>query len=155
MLRRYTFWLWSAVVFQLLTALIHATSLFIAVAPQNDTEKQLETLMSTYQLDAGGGFHPTMSGLFVALSSYFSFVCLLGGLSNGYLLKKKVGPELMKGIVLIDLVVFGGIFGVMAVFTFLPPIICTGAIFVCLLFSAAFLFAFNKQNHAGSGTRGY
>jgi hypothetical protein len=137
MLKRYTFWLSAAVIFQLLTALIHSLSLFIEVEPANDTERQLETLMKTYHLDAGAGFHPSISNLFTALSSCFSFVCLLGGLTLGYLLLKHAEPRLMKGVIGINLLVFGAIFVVMAVFTFLPPIVCTGLIFVNLL--AAYL----------------
>jgi len=93
----------------------------------------LHELFTTYQKDLGGGFHRTFSDLFTALSSCFSFVCLLGGLINAYLLKKKVSAEILRGITLINVIVFGGIFAVMAFFTFLPPIILTGLILVTLL----------------------
>jgi len=39
----------------------------------------------------------------------------------------------LRGITLINVIVFGGIFAVMAFFTFLPPIILTGLILVTLL----------------------
>lgn len=137
MFKRYTFWLSAAVIFQLLTAVIHSLSLFVKSEPANETERQLQTLMTTYRIDAGAGFHPSMASLFTALSSCFSFVCLLGGLTLGYLLLKHTEPKLMRGIIGINLVIFGAIFVVMAVFTFLPPIVCTGLIFVNLL--AAYL----------------
>lgn len=137
MLKRYTFWLSAAVLFQLLTAILHSLSLFVKAAPTNETERQLQTLMTTYRLDAGAGFHPSTADLFTALSSCFSFVCLLGGLTLGYLLLKHTEPKLMRGIIGINVLIFGAIFVVMAVFTFLPPIVCTGLIFVNLL--AAFL----------------
>jgi hypothetical protein len=137
MLKRYTFWLWAAVVFQLLTAAVHSISLFVGLEPANETERQLITLMTTYKLDAGGGFQPTFSNLFTALSSCFSFVCLLGGLINFYLLSKKADAGLVKGITGINVLVFGAIFVVIAVFTFLPPIICTGLIFACLVLAFA------------------
>jgi len=116
-----------------LTAAVHSLSLFVSPIPENEAERMLHQLFTTYQKDLGGGFHRTFSDLFTALSSCFSFVCLLGGLINAYLLKKKVSAEILRGITLINVIVFGGIFAVMAFFTFLPPIILTGLILVTLL----------------------
>lgn len=146
MLKRYTFWLWLAIVFMLLTAGIHSVTLFISPAPQNETERQLVQLMNTYRNDFGAGFHPTTGNLVTALSSCFSFLCLLGGLMNAYLLKKKVGAGLMRGVVLINLLVFGICFVVMAIFTFLPPIILTGLIVLFLIIS---LLALLREPKAG------
>lgn len=137
MLKRYTFWLSAAVIFQFLTAVFHAISLFVKPEPTNETEMQLVTLLSTYKMDAGGGFHPTFGNLFTALSSCFSLLCLLGGLTNGWLLLKHTEPHVMRGILGINVAVFGACFAVMAYFTFLPPIVCTGLIFINLL--AAFI----------------
>src|SRR5215813_4441764 len=136
MFKRYTLWLWIAIVFMLLNATIHSMTLFISPAPQNETERQLVQLMTTYRNDFGAGFHPTTQNLFTALSSCFSLLCLLGALMIIYLLKKRVGAEVMRGVVLINLLVFGICFVVMAVFTFLPPIILTGliALFLALAF---------------------
>jgi len=133
MLRRYTFWLSAAVIFQFVTAAFHALSLFIRPQPTNDTERQLFELMNTYRIDAGAGFHPSLSNLMTALSSCLSFVCLLGGLTLGYLMLKHTEPIIMKGIIGINVIIFGAILVVMAVFTFLPPIVCTGLIFFNLL----------------------
>ncbi len=36
----------------------------------------------------------------------------------------------MRGILAINLLMFGLLFAVMAYFTFLPPIVCTGLIFL-------------------------
>lgn len=137
MLKRYTFWLAAAVLFQFITAILHSLSLFINVPPSNDTEAQLQTLITTYHMNAGAGFSPTYSDLFTALSSCFTFLCLFAGLTNGYLLLKHAEPSLMKGILAINVAIFGVVFLVMAVFTFLPPIVCTGFIFINLL--AAYL----------------
>ena len=137
MLKRYTFWLSAAVLFQFITAILHSLSLFINVRPSNDTEAQLQTLITTYQMKVGAGFSPTYSDLFTALSSCFTFLCLFAGLTNGYLLLKHAEPSLMKGILAINVAIFGVVFLVMAVFTFLPPIVCTGVIFINLL--AAYL----------------
>lgn len=137
MLKRYTFWLSAAVLFQFITAILHSLSLFINVPPSNETEAQLQTLITTFQMNAGAGFSPTYSDLFTALSSCFTFLCLFAGLTNGYLLLKHAEPSLMKGILAINVAIFGVVFLVMAVFTFLPPIVCTGVIFINLL--AAYL----------------
>ena len=132
MLKRYTFWLWLAIVIMLLNAGIHSITLFISPAPQNETERQLVQLMTTYRNDFGAGFHPTPANLLTALSSCFSLLCLLGGLMNAYLLKKRVEAGIMRGVVLINLLVFAICFLIMAIFTFLAPIILTGLIVLFL-----------------------
>ncbi len=133
MLKRYTFWLSAAVIFQFLTAAFHAVSLFVRSEPTNDSERQMFELMTNYRMDAGVGFHPTFSNLMTALSSCFSFVCMLGGLTLSYLMIKHTEQNIMKGMIGINVIIFGAIFVVMAVFTFLPPIVCTGLIFFNLL----------------------
>ncbi len=133
MLRRYTFWLSAAVIFMFLTAAFHAISLFVKLEPANETERQLIELVTTYRMDAGAGFHPSFGNLMTALSSCFSFACLLGGLTLGYLMIKHTEPNVMKGIIGINMIVFAAIFVMMAVFTFLPPIVCTGLIFFNLV----------------------
>jgi ABC-type siderophore export system fused ATPase/permease subunit len=125
MLRRYTFWLAAAVLFQLITAVVHFISLFIRPVPEDETELQLLTMLASYQKNLGAGFLRTYSDLLTAMSSCFAFLCLL------------VEPAVMKGVIAINVGIFGAAFVVMAVFTFLPPIILTGLIFVNLL--AAYL----------------
>lgn len=147
MLKRYTFWLWMAVVFMLLTAAVHSISFFVNPVAQNEIERQLIDLMKTYKYDFGAGFHPTMGNLFTALSSCFSLLCLLGGLTNAYLLKKKVDAQIMKGFVGINLLVFGICFVMMLVFTFLPPIVFTGMIVVFLI-----LATLTVQNAVADGS---
>ena len=145
MLKRYTFWLWLAVVFLFLTGLIHSISLFVSPAPANETERQLLDLMMNYKQDLGAGFHKSMWNLFTALSSCFTFLYLLGGLNITYLLKKKVRLGILKGIVRIHLLVFGVCFVVMAIFTFLPPIVLTGLL---VLFLAIGLFTIPSEGQA-------
>ena len=139
MLTRYTFWLTAAVVFLFINAVLHTLSLFITLPPGNETERQLIELLNTYKFDLGLGFRPTFGDMFTALSSCFSFVCLLGGLTLGYLMLKHVEPKIMKGIIGINLIVFGAIFVVMAIFTFILPIVLSGLIFINLL--AAYIMA--------------
>ena len=125
----------TAVVFQFITAVIHAITLFVSPAPNNDTEKQIFELMQSYHFDFGAGFHRSMSELILALSACFSLVCLLGGLLNWFLIRKKPGVDIMKGVLTINIIVFGICFALMTAFTFLPPIILTGLVFVFLLLS--------------------
>jgi hypothetical protein len=116
----------------LLTGAIHSISLFISPSPDNETERQLLALMASHKLDMGS-FHPTMGNLFTALSSCFSFLCLLSGLTIGYLLKRKTAVDILQGVVVIHLLVMAGCFIVIVFFTFLPPILLTG---LCVLFLA-------------------
>jgi len=137
MLKRYTFWLIAAVLFQFLNAILHSLSFFVEPKLNNDTERQLHDLITNYHADIGARFHPSFWNLFTALSACYPLLCLLGGLTLGYLLWKQTEPELMRGVILINLVIFGVCLLVMSLFTFLPPIIMVGLVFVNLL--AAFI----------------
>lgn len=147
MLKKYRFWLWTAVVLLFLTALIHATTLFIEPAPKNETERQLLALLVGYKQDFGAGFQRSMKEIFIALSACFSLVCLLGGLTLGFLARKKADVQILRGVVGIHVLVFGICFGVMAVFTFLPPIVLTGLIFFCL--SITYFLVLRQQEAGG------
>lgn len=143
MLKRYTFWLWTAVVFQLLTAFFHSLSLFITPTPENEIQRQLMELM-THKMDMGGGFRSSMGNLVTALSSCFTFLCLLGGITNAFLLRKKAPLDIISGVVTINILVFGACFAVMTFLTFLPPIILTGLIFISLII--AFVLMHSRQH---------
>ncbi len=117
----------------LLNAFIHSITLFTEFEPKDETGKQLVDLLKNYHPDLGPIFHPSFGDLVLALSSCFSLLCLLGGLILFYLGRKIPVPEIWKGILNINLIVFGICFAVMAVFTFLPPIILTGLIFLSLI----------------------
>lgn len=134
-MRKYSTWLKTAAVFQVLTAIMHATTLFVSLPPNNETEKQLITLMDTYRFDLGAGFHRTMGEMLLALSACLSLVCLLGGLLSWHLLRKKVDTEIMKGVININLVVFGICLGLVAKFAFLAPIVMIGLIVLFLVIS--------------------
>ncbi len=133
MVKRYRFWLWTAVVFLLLNALIHSLTLFIQPAPQDETQRQLFDLMANYKQDFGAGFKRSTKELVTALSASFSLLCLLGGLTLAFLLRRQADVRIMKGVVGIHVLVFGICFALIAVFTFLPPIVLTGLIFLSLL----------------------
>ncbi|MEQ1745837.1 MAG: hypothetical protein ABMA02_10445 [Saprospiraceae bacterium] len=127
----YKKWWWAAVALQLLTAVVHALSLFGDPVPANDTERQLIDLMQNYKQNLAG-MEVTIQGLFTALSSCFSLLYLFGGLVNAYLLRRSQDEALLDGVLWINLPVFGLCFIIMAVFTFPPPIIMTGLVFVFL-----------------------
>jgi hypothetical protein len=134
-MKKYSSWLKTAAIFQFIAAIIHAISLFITLPANNETEKQLFTLMDNYRFDFGAGFHRTMGDLLFALSACFCLVCLLGSLLNGYLLRKGVSAEIMQGVININLLVFGILLALTAMFAFLLPIFLSGLIFIFLIVS--------------------
>ena len=142
-MKDYTTWLKAAAIFQFILAVIHVTTLFITTLPNNETEKQLFTLMSTYQFDFGTGFHRTMGELTLELSACFSLLYIFGSLINWYLLRKKTDTEIMKGVITINLIVFGICFCLIVLFAFLLPIILSGLVFMFLILSR---FTMRKSN---------
>jgi hypothetical protein len=137
MLKRYTFWLTAAVIFQFVSGIIHSVSLFITPSGDGEIEQQMISLITTYKMDMGAGFHPTFFNLFTALSSCLSFLFFFAALTNAYLLWKHTEPSVMKGIIGINVVIFGALFAMVAYFTFLLPIVCVGLVFINLV--AAFI----------------
>ena len=134
-MKNYTIWLRTAAVFQFITAGIHSITLFVSPPPNNETEKQLYNLMGTYQFDFGAGFHRTMNEMTLALSACLCLLCLFAGLINFHLVRKRVDANSMKGVIIINLVVFGIFFVLTIVFTFLLPIIQAGLILLFLILS--------------------
>jgi uncharacterized membrane protein YoaK (UPF0700 family) len=130
MLKKFSFWIWGAIITQLLTAAFHSLSFFISPEPQNETEKQLYDLVNNYKPDAGMGFHPSFSNLFTGLSACFTLIYLFAALINWYFKRKNITGNLWKGFLLIETIIFGILFIIMAVFTFLVPVICTGIVFI-------------------------
>ncbi len=130
-MRNYKSWYWTAVVFQFLTAAIHALSFLNDPQPANDTEKTMIVLMRNYKQDMAG-MQVTTWELFLALSSCFSLLYFLGGLTNTWLLRRKADDALLGGILWINLLVFGACFFIMAALTFPPPIALTGLVFLFL-----------------------
>jgi hypothetical protein len=144
MLKSYTFWLKTAAVLQILTAAIHSLSFLADPQGTNDNEKKMLELMQI-KLDAGYGFAPSQWDLFMGLSACFTLAYLLGGLINFYLVQKKVDVAIMKGIILINVIVFGAGFVIMYFFTFIYPVVLTGLVFVLLVAS---WFTLPKQSQS-------
>jgi hypothetical protein len=126
---------------QLLTGSFHAVSLFVTQHAENDTEKELLHLMQTYTMDMGSGFHPTMYRLSWALSTCFTLLYIFGGIINS-IITPLLGNVLYKRIVILQIGIFGLSFLIMATHTFLPPIICTGIVFLGLIV----MFIFKDKN---------
>lgn len=143
MLKKFSFWIWGAIITQMLTAAFHSLSFFVKVEPQNETEKKLIDLTTNYRPDAGMGFHPSFADLFTGLSLSFTLICLFGAVVNWYFKKKGLSAEQWKGLLLIETLVFGALFIAMLRFTFFPPTLCTGLIFVFVL--GSYLSAKNKS----------
>jgi len=134
MANRYLFWIRTTAILQIITAAVHAMSFLKDAPPEN---ARLHELMATARPDLGPYFHPTQGDIFVALSSCFSFLYLFGGMTMLYLLQKNLTAQIWKGLTSISLVVFGGAFLMMLLFTFLPPVILTGMVFMGLCFAYA------------------
>jgi hypothetical protein len=128
-------WIWAAIVMLFLTTAFHTSSFFVENVPQNDTEKQLHELITTYKKDLGLGFNPSFSDLFTALSSCMSFLCLLSAVSLLFITRRKAPVAIIKGIVGINLLIYAAGFIVMLLFTFIMPIACFALITLFLLLS--------------------
>jgi hypothetical protein len=133
MFKSHIFWLKAAAVLQLLTAGAHSLSFIAPMGPENDEEKQLLDLMNGHQLNGGMGFHPTMHDLFTALSAALPALYVFAALITLHLLHKKIDIAALRGVVRINVLVFGAYFLILSALTFPPPIICTGLVFLALL----------------------
>lgn len=134
-MKNFRIWFKAAFIFQLIFAVIHTLTLFISPRPENKTEEELYKLMSTYRFDFGGGFLRTMDELTLVFSASLSLLFFFGGLVNWYLLKKNLDIDILKGILNINLFIFGLSFLINAFFAFHFPIILSGLIILFLLLS--------------------
>ena len=132
MLSNFSFWIWSTIITQLLTAFFHSLSFVSPAKPRNDMEKQLVEITTKYKLDMGAGIRRSFYSLFIGVSSCFTLIFILGAALNWYFLKAGIGAEVWKGFLLIQLIVYGIVFLLQVRFTFLPPIIVTGLVFLFL-----------------------
>lgn len=133
MLRRYRFWLIAAVIFQFLAGATHTVTLFINPEPTSDQEKRLWEMVNTFKPEVGPWFHPSFGDLITAFSSCFSFTCLLGAFTLGYLIFKGADLRILRGITMINLIIFGALLGVTLWFTFILPVTFAALIFINLL----------------------
>lgn len=135
MVKKYTFWIKAAIVFQFITGVFHLLSFLNTPVPKNDSEKQLFDLMANYKFDLGIGFHRSMDDLMTSFSIAFTLLLFFSAVLNLFLLKSKLPSGVMKGVILINFFIYLICFIAMEMLTFLPPIICTGLIVFALLLS--------------------
>ena len=135
MSHKVTSWLKVATGFQFLTAAFHSISLIIAPQGQNETEKQLLDLMHSYKMDMGAGIHRNMWQLYTAMSACFVLLFLLGALINLHIIRNKTSVEWTRGVIAIEMIIFGICFLVMTFMTFVPPATLTGLVFASLVAS--------------------
>ncbi|MGZ8516004.1 MAG: LIC_13387 family protein [Chitinophagaceae bacterium] len=136
----FSYWIWGTIITQLLTAIFHSISFFVKEKPGNETEKQLIELVKDYKIEMGAGIKRSFGQLFIGVSACFTMIYILGAVINWYLLQTTVGPAVWKGLILIELLAYGIVFLLQIKFTFLPPIIVTGLVF---LFLAGTYFIYN------------
>lgn len=132
MVSNFSFWIWGTIIAQLLTAFFHSLSFIAPQKPRNDMEKQLIEINTKYKLDMGGGIKRSFYSLFIGVSSCFTLIFILGGVLNWYFLKSNISGEVWKGLLLIELITYGIVFLLQVKFTFWPPIIVTGLVFLFL-----------------------
>lgn len=134
----FSFWIWATIIAQGLTALFHSLSFISKPKPRNDTEKQLIDLLNNHKLDMGGGIKRSFGSLFIGVSICFTFIYLFGAILNFYFLRSGISPAVWDGFLLVQLIIYGLVFLAQLRFTFWPPIIVTGLVFLLLLGSYIF-----------------
>jgi uncharacterized iron-regulated membrane protein len=125
--------IWLSISLLLLSGILHSLSFLGEPVPANESEKQLLDLMHHYQMDMGAGFSRSFNDIFISLSACFTLICLFGGVLLWYLNRQILPVLIWKGVLNIYLLFFGVLFALMLIFTFLPPIICTGAVWFALM----------------------
>lgn len=129
----FSFWIWATIIAQGLSALFHSLSFISKPKPRNDTEKQLIDLLTNYKMDMGGGIKRSFGNLFTGVSICFTFIYLFGAVLNFYFLRSGISPAAWEGFLLIQSIIYGLVFLMQVRFTFWPPIIVTGLVFIFLL----------------------
>ena len=132
MVENFSFWIWGTIVAQLLTAFFHSLSFVSPAKPRNEKEKELVDITTKYKIDMGGGIRRSFYNLFIGVSSCFTLINIFGAVLNWYFLKTGIRGEVWRGLLLIELLVFGVVFLLQIRFTFWPPIIVTGLVFLFL-----------------------
>ncbi len=132
MIENFSFWIWGTIIAQFLTASFHSLSFISPAKPRNEQEKQLIHINRNYKIDMGGGIRRSFYNLFIGVSSCFTMIYLLGGALNWYFLRSGIGASTWSGLLLIQLIAYGMVFLLQVKFTFWPPIIVTGLVFLFL-----------------------
>ncbi len=132
-MRNYSFWLKAAIISQCMTGIFHVLGIVSSSKPNNETEKTLLDLMQNYKFDLGSGFLHSMDDVMLAFSISFALLLFFSAVLNFYLLKTNIAPNILRGVIVINLLTYILCFTTMALLTFLPPIVCTGLISLFLM----------------------
>ncbi len=141
-------WIKSAIILQLLTALFHSLSLIADKQANNEQEKLLFDLMTNYQFDFGAGFKRSMMNLYTSFSICFTLLLLNSAFLHIHLMRSKISPDILKGVLLISIITYSLCFLAMLFLTFLPPVICIGLILISLIMAYTKLKGFIKTTKA-------
>jgi hypothetical protein len=74
-----------------------------------------------------------MGNLMTAFSISFALLLILGGAVNWFLLAKKAEVAIVRGVIGINMIVFGALFIALLFLTFIFPIVCMAFVFIALL----------------------
>ncbi len=144
MFNKYSFWLKVSIVIQYLTGIFHIIGFLTNPDPANEQEKQLFDLMKNYQFDLGVGFHRSMKNLMDSFSLSFALLLFFTATLLWYLLKNNINHHTMKGAILLSTGMYAICFIIMSLYTFLPPVVCTGLIVLTLTIA---LFKLSSKNN--------
>ena len=133
MLANFSFWIWGVIITQVLTAAAHSMSFIAKPKPKNEKEVQLIDLMGNYKMDMGGGIKRSFKYIFIGVSICYTFIYIFGAMLNWFFLKPQTESGIWEGILLIQLIIFGIVLLFQMRFTFWPPIIVSGLVFIFLL----------------------
>ena len=128
MLKKFSFWIRAAIVFQLLTTAMHSVSFFITPIATNEEESQMLKLITTYKMDMGNGIFRTYSEIVISLSINLTLLCLFSALLNIFLVRSAAQPKLFRGILLLQVIIFGILLIFFLRYAFLPPILCVALV---------------------------
>lgn len=136
MLSSSSFWHKTGAWLQLITGLIHGTSLFADSQPTNETEKQMVELMRTYIMDMGAGFHRSFEQIFTSISAFMTLSLLFSAAVNFTLIRSELSGKALNNILLIN-TLYGLAASIVFYFlAFLPPFVCL--LLITLAFCSAY-----------------
>jgi len=131
-----SFWHAVGAWLQLLTAMIHGTSLFAESTPANETEKQMLALVRDYKMDMGAGFFRSFDDLFLSISAFMTLSLFFAAAIN-FAAIRSTDQNMRRNIILANLVYSATAANVFYLWAFLPPFVCLSLI--AAAFAASFL----------------
>lgn len=143
MLNRFSFWFKTAILLQTLTGVFHSLSFFDNSKGKNSQEILLKDLMSNYKFDLGLGFFRSMDQILLAFSIGFALFLFFSAIINFILIRSKINHQVLKKIIILNVIVYFICFIAMLLLTFFPPIFCTGLI---LMFLTISLLSINRKH---------